>query len=259
MHDDYLWDPAASQDADPTIVALERTLAPLRYEDEPLRLPLQEPVVRPRPWRWALPLCAAAAAVALALALTPKESASVVVTVLPEVPTPEPSAVEVAARPIEAPESVKPAPAPPPVPVVKPPPAKRQRPAKPPRPKPEPKPEPDASGPKVDCILDSSKCRRVDPNLPATLTSTQIREGVAAVKDEAKACGPRHGATAGTKVKVKFAVSGQTGRVIDAVAQPPWVGTPLGECVAAALAEAQFPTFQKERLAAVYPIVVDGS
>ena len=151
------------------------------------------------------------------------------------------------ARPVEVPEHE---------PVVKPPRAKRSRPpAKPPK----PEPNPDASAPQVECILGPSKCKPVSPSLPATPTTTQIREAVAVVKEQAKACGPRHGATAGTKVKVKFAVSGETGRVLVAEAMPPFGGTPLGNCVAAALAKAQFPKFQNESLGVVYPILVDGT
>ncbi len=137
--------------------------------------------------------------------------------------------------------------------------------------KPAAKPKEDVS---VDCILDPSSCNKggskkssssssssssskpADPNLPATLTSSDIRAGVEPYKGAAKACGSKHGAAAGTKVKVKLSISGSSGTVSSASAQAPHQGTPLGNCVAAAVKKAQFKKFQKSTLGAVYPFTM---
>lgn len=124
----------------------------------------------------------------------------------------------------------------------------------------------------ADCILDPSapgcggstkkaapkaeekKAPAVDPNLPASLTSTDIRDGIESVKAAAKACGPKNGASAGTSVQVKLSIAGSTGKVTSAAAQAPHAGTALGNCVAAALKKAQFKKFQKASIGAVYPV-----
>jgi len=127
----------------------------------------------------------------------------------------------------------------------------------------------------VDCILDPSKCgggskpsssgsskkaeepkkaAAVDPNLPASLSPSDIRDGVDSVKDAAKACGPKHGAEAGTSVKIKLSIAGDSGKVTSAAAQAPHAGTALGNCVAAALKKASFKKFQKASIGAVYPV-----
>lgn len=124
----------------------------------------------------------------------------------------------------------------------------------------------------VDCILDPSKCSKggskksssgsgssskpADSNLPATLTSSDIRAGVAPYKSAAKSCGSKHGAAKGTKVKVKLSIAGATGTVSSASAQAPHQGTPLGNCVAAAVKKAKFKKFQKSTLGAVYPFTM---
>ena len=123
----------------------------------------------------------------------------------------------------------------------------------------------------VDCILDPSKCKKggsskpsssgsskpaADSNLPATLTSADIRAGVAPFKAAAKSCGGKHGASPGTKVKVKLSITGATGTVASASAQAPHNGTPLGNCVAAAVKGAKFKKFQKSQLGAVYPFTM---
>lgn len=124
----------------------------------------------------------------------------------------------------------------------------------------------------VDCILDPklAKCKGggsskpsstpkptpapTDPNLPETLGATEIKAGVAPVKDQAKSCGSKHGAAAGESVKVKLSIAGATGAVTSAAAEPPHAGTPLGNCVAAALKKATFKKFRKASLGAVYPV-----
>jgi predicted Zn finger-like uncharacterized protein len=123
----------------------------------------------------------------------------------------------------------------------------------------------------VDCILDPKACGKgkspssggskpssgggaTDPSLPEKLSTTDIRNGIAPVKGSAKACGSKHGAKPGEKVKVKISISGATGAVTAANAQPPHTGTALGNCVAAALKRAKFKKFKKPSLGAVYPV-----
>jgi hypothetical protein len=90
--------------------------------------------------------------------------------------------------------------------------------------------------------------------LPEKLTTTDIKSGVNAVKGAAKACGSKHGAKPGTKVSVKLSIAGSSGTVSSASAQSPHNGTPLGNCVAAALKKATFKKFQKSSIGVVYPI-----
>ncbi len=124
----------------------------------------------------------------------------------------------------------------------------------------------------IDCILDPKlpKCKGgggsskpsggttapkpADPSLPESLSTGDIKAGVTPVKDSAKACGGKHGAQPGETVKVKLSIAGATGAVTSASAEPPHQGTPLGNCVAAALKKATFKKFQKATLGAVYPV-----
>ncbi|HET6584789.1 MAG TPA: GYF domain-containing protein [Nannocystaceae bacterium] len=137
---------------------------------------------------------------------------------------------------------------------------------------PKPTPAPSNNSLDVDCILDPNlpKCKGggsskspstpkptpapSDPNLPESLNTTDIKAGVAPVKDAAKSCGAKHGASPGEKVKVKLSIAGATGAVTSASAEPPHQGTPLGNCVAAALKKAKFKKFKKPSLGAVYPV-----
>jgi hypothetical protein len=120
----------------------------------------------------------------------------------------------------------------------------------------------------VDCILnpDLPKCKggttstkkakpagSSDPNLPEKLTVSDIREGVASVKATAKSCGGKHSAAAGTSVKVRMSISGSTGRVVSAKAEPPHTGTALGNCVAGAVKKATFKKFRDAQMGVVYP------
>ncbi len=133
------------------------------------------------------------------------------------------------------------------------------------------KPAPASDSLDVDCILDPklAKCKGggsskpskpagpvapTDPSLPETLGTTEIKAGVGPVKDAAKACGSKHGAAPGESVKVKLSIAGATGAVTSAAAEPPHNGTPLGNCVAAALKKATFKKFRKATLGAVYPV-----
>ena len=96
----------------------------------------------------------------------------------------------------------------------------------------------------------------MDPALPEKLSTADIRAGVGPVKAAAKHCGVTHGAARGEKVKVKLSVSGKTGRVTKATAQAPHTHTPLGNCVAQALAKARFKRFRKATLGVVYPVTM---
>lgn len=109
--------------------------------------------------------------------------------------------------------------------------------------------------PSVDCVLDPSKC---EP-LPETLTSADLRAGMRLVKSRVLACGPKHHAPGGQKVKVKLGILGATGRVLDATAMGTASDTPLGRCVEKAASKARFPRFKRARLGAVYPFTMPGS
>jgi len=150
------------------------------------------------------------------------------------------------------------------------------RPGTPPKPTPktDPKPTPKDNGViSVECVIDPSKCGngktkpRVDEGdgdgdpssskvLPAAPSSSQIREAMAVVKPQAKACGPRHGGTPGEKVRVKLSVVGSTGKVTSAQALDDHAGTALGKCVADALSKAELPKFGKPQAGVMYAITL---
>ena len=108
---------------------------------------------------------------------------------------------------------------------------------------------------RVDCVLDPSKC---EP-LPDTLSSSDIRSGMRLAKPRVAACGLKHHAPAGQKVKVKLAILGATGRVLDAHAMGTVADTPLGRCIEKAVSKARFPKFKRPRLGAVYPFTMPAS
>ena len=91
-------------------------------------------------------------------------------------------------------------------------------------------------------------------SLPDTLTSTDVRKGVAAVKELARACGPAHHAEPGERVIVMISIAGATGLVTSSNALGEHRDTPLGNCVADALARATFPRFAKASMGVQYPI-----
>lgn len=91
---------------------------------------------------------------------------------------------------------------------------------------------------------------------PTTLTSYGVRKGIARVVPKVKACGDAHGADAGGKIRMKFMISGRTGRISSAEALPPWTGSPLEECVIEALAQTEFPVFEKDTVGVVYPFLL---
>ncbi len=257
MHDDYLWDHSGL--ADPDVAALERTLAPLRYEAEPLRLPRARPrarAVRSGWWTWALPVGAAAAAAAMVLVLR-GDATSDPVSVPTEprgslVEQAEPVAAPVAAAPV-APRQVE-TPGEPTAasPTRR---AKPEAPARKPRKRKTTQTQVADAAPRVDCILDPAAC---EP-LPNTLSSAEVRKGVAPIKAEALACAKGRDVPEGTRVKVKMTIRGATGRVSAATAIPPWSGTSLGECVAEAVSKARFPRFKKNQLGVMYPFALSSS
>ncbi|MEM9460156.1 MAG: hypothetical protein AAGF11_38625 [Myxococcota bacterium] len=130
--------------------------------------------------------------------------------------------------------------------------------------KPSSKPKDDGVLP-VECVIDPSQCSktrtRTPPSpqpspegLPSTPNSTQVRSAMAEVKPQAKACGPRHGGRAGTKVRVKLSAAGATGRITSAKALDEHAGTALGRCVAQALSKATLPRFSKKQAGIVYAV-----
>lgn len=134
----------------------------------------------------------------------------------------------------------------------------------------EPAPEPAKASSDVDCLLDPSapgcggskpKAKpktaepAVDPNLPAKLSQSQLRTGFGAVKGSAKACGPKHGAASGTKVKVRVSIAGASGSVVAATPQAV-DNKALGKCVADALRKAKFPKFKSKQMGSVYSVTM---
>jgi hypothetical protein len=122
----------------------------------------------------------------------------------------------------------------------------------------------------VDCILNPelAKCKKgsssksgpkapagaSDPSLPEKLSQSDIKGGVDKVLAQARSCGSKHGAKPGEVVRVRLSISGATGSVSSASAQDPHNGTPLGNCVAAALKTATFSKFRSGSMGAVYPV-----
>jgi hypothetical protein len=126
-------------------------------------------------------------------------------------------------------------------------------------------------GVSVDCVLEPTKpgCAgantpppkgppppTVGADRPLTLAQSEIRAGIAPLKPTAKACAARHGAKPGETVRIKLSIAGPTGNVISTSAEPPHQGTPLGNCVAAALKKASFATFRKPVIGLVYAITM---
>ncbi len=96
--------------------------------------------------------------------------------------------------------------------------------------------------------------RRRAEQLPHKLSAADINKGVAPVRAQAQACGAKFDVPAGTRIKVKFSVLGATGRISTAAARAPWVGTPVGACVARALSRARFSRFQSKSMGVLFPI-----
>lgn len=291
MREDYVWD--KSGDAEPDLVALERTLGALRHGQPMGALPSgtfqRAPVAKSG---WAKPIVyGALLSSSLTVLLiwlflqlggtpTPQPPTRVVETIAlgpapVTAPAPEPAKPEHDPREVErlrrdlqttldrldaivvrleelekkqaqrdmeakARAKARPEPAPEPLDGLLP-----ERP---------PKPKPKERSPGVECILDPSKCRKFDPDLPEKLTSSDIKDAVAPHKGPAKACGVKYGAAPGEKITVKISILGRTGRVTSASAVGHHAATPLGKCVAAEIAKAKFRRFQKKSLGVQYPI-----
>ncbi len=108
----------------------------------------------------------------------------------------------------------------------------------------------------VDCILDPTvdACLGAGERLPDTLTTAQVKQGIAPTKASARRCFDQHGAAHGERVVIKLSIAGADGSVSSAVPQQPHEATSLGRCVAAALAKARFPRFRKASLGVLYPV-----
>lgn len=113
-------------------------------------------------------------------------------------------------------------------------------------------------------VLDQPKRRKVlerekkpkCQQLTEKLTIVQVKSGFAKIEKDAKACGKKHGAGPGTKVKIKVEIEGRSGKVISSEPQGPHADTDLGRCVADTGLKARFPCFSKERMGVVYPFVM---
>lgn len=316
MHDDFLWDQTGDLDAQGAqMLALQRTLAPLRYEPEPLRFPFatsqpQRPSSR-FPWR--VPALAAAAAAVLVLALrsSPSPPEATVVLVSAQEPDssasesnvggPQPSPAQVlgadasaaaeGARAPKRPSAARARPAQVPKPSSTPPkraravkPSRRTAPAGPGRRRSQGKPaRPDSTRRSVDCILDPTGCENgtgrkpssrsgdkapridciLDPqkceSLPETLSSSDVRTGMFPIKSRVHACGRKHGAVAGDKVKVRLSILGSTGHVFKASTTGALADTPLGRCVAKAASKARFPRFKRTDVGVIYPFTMPAA
>lgn len=91
---------------------------------------------------------------------------------------------------------------------------------------------------------------------PTKLTSYGVRKGIARVIPKIEACGDAHGAAPGSKLRMKFMISGRTGRVSSAEALAPWTGSALEECVIEVMAQAEFSVFEDDTLGVVYPFLL---
>ena len=260
MTDEYLWDRTGA--VDPMVAGLERSLAVLRLP-LPLRAPVIEDTVAPRrpaPRRarlgsaLATAVLAAAATGALIWAWVSLRDASSLgeeATVPRDVPQAQVErTIAVAVPPLPDPVPAPVVKTPPPV--VQPEPPTAEAVATPPHPKPTARSSKRSRG--------TSDVRKVKaPQPPPTavkplLTQQDIKDGLEPVKADAKACGGRHGALPGEKVVVKLSIAGADGRVTHATATGPHYDTPLGKCVAEALSQARFPSFDRETIGVQYPV-----
>ncbi len=100
------------------------------------------------------------------------------------------------------------------------------------------------------------KYKDLDKTLPDKLSESDVRSGVSPVKGNAKACGSKHGVPAGTVVRVKLSIEGDTGKVLSASAMGEHAGTPVGGCVADALKGAKFRRFKSGQQGTTYPVTM---
>ena len=92
-----------------------------------------------------------------------------------------------------------------------------------------------------------------DDELPDTLTTNDIKIALGRVKPAWKACGVKHKAAKGEKVKIKLSIDGSTGRPTSVNALYDHQGTALGDCIVEIVKTAQFPKFRKPSLGVIYP------
>ena len=96
----------------------------------------------------------------------------------------------------------------------------------------------------------SRKRPTVDRNLPETLNKSDIKGGMARIRNKVVACGNRHKGKGQVKLSIKVAPSGSVSSV-DVKSAP---NSSLGSCVASAVQKAKFPKSQKGRKFS-YPFV----
>ncbi len=124
----------------------------------------------------------------------------------------------------------------------------------------------------VDCLVnrDLPKCaafrasakkraadtQHVQDDLPEKLAMPDVRTALRPVKAAARACARQHGASPGTKVRVKLSIEGATGLVLSAAPLGEHADSPLGRCVAAKFGAAKFPRFRAKRMGLTYPIIL---
>jgi hypothetical protein len=141
-----------------------------------------------------------------------------------------------------------------------------------PEPTPPPTSKPAAGGgndDEVDCLLnpDLPKCSSggsskpkhdeiLAPKLPDKLDQTALRNGFNKVKTKAKACGSKHGAAAGTAVKIHASIEGESGKVTSVKATGEHAGTELGKCVEGAVEGAVFEPFKKPSQGVDYSLIM---
>lgn len=120
----------------------------------------------------------------------------------------------------------------------------------------------------ADCPVDPTNCNTpkkasdtsgarasvgsTNPAAPEKLSKADIRPGIDAVIDVARACGPKHGAKHDEKVTVDLEFAGASGTVLSAIPRKPHAGTPLGSCVAKALANIKVMEFKRYKQGFVY-------
>jgi predicted Zn finger-like uncharacterized protein len=112
----------------------------------------------------------------------------------------------------------------------------------------------------MGCALDPSMpcCKKKpavvkggDDNLPETLTASDIKSGIAAVKGRASQCGAQHDGSG--IVKVKFSING-SGQVTTAKASGP--NAALNSCLEKAVKGAHFKRWQGPSISVTYPFAM---
>jgi hypothetical protein len=239
MDDQYLWDSTGTPDAE--VARLEAALGRLKHVPTEAPWPTKPVVLEQRSraqWLWLAGAAAVAAAIVLFLLRpgTPADTPHPVAAPAAEAPakSEEPDALSAPRAILDHEEHEETGDKP------------RKILEKPGKKRPE----------EVDCEADPShaECR----GLPKRLTIEQVKQGFAKVMAKAVACGPKHGAEPGTKVKIKVMIVGATGKVSSAKAQGPRADTKLAWCVEDAAREARFPRFAKKYMGVLYPFVMSA-